>query len=253
MQFARLPLVMAIYNLPYFETQSGRETRTPFFIINFVIEIINFMTIDELVHHAKTIRDSDILDVNSFLSEALEFLRTFAGEKTAFYKQLLERTKKIPIDTEWNFNPDKIPRLVKGALDAFIRYAEKGLLNGVTIQRQAEINVVSDILSQAKMLLDTKGIHPASPCVVAGAALEEFLRNWIDEQDLSSGKSKLSIDSYSKILYDKELIGKQDVKDISAWAGLRNYAAHGDWDKVNDKEKIQLMVDGISLFIRKYS
>lgn len=211
------------------------------------------MTIDELIQHAKTIRDSDTSDVNSFLTEGLEFLRTYGGEKTAFYKQLLERTKKIPIDSEWNFNPDEVPRLVKGALDAFIRYAEKGLLDGVTIQRQAEINVVSDILTQAKMLLVTKGIHPASPCVVAGAALEEFLRNWINEQNLISGKSKPSIDGYSKILYEKELIDKQDVKDITAWGGLRNDAAHGKWDLVNDKEKIQLMVDGIHLFIRKYS
>ena len=211
------------------------------------------MTIDELITHAKTIRDSDQSDISSFLTEGLEFLRTYAGEKSAFYKQLLERTKHIAVDTEWNFDPQEIPRLVKGTLDAFIRYAEKGLLNGVTIKRQAEINVVSDILLQAKMLLETKGIHPASPCVVGGAALEEFLRNWIDEQNLNPGRGKASIDSYSKILYEKELIDKQDLKDITAWGGLRNHAAHGEWEKVNDKDKIQLMVDGISLFIRKHS
>lgn len=211
------------------------------------------MTIEELVQQAKSIRDSDISDVNSLLSESLEFLRMYAGEKTAFYKQLLERSKKIPIDTEWNYNPKEIPRLVNGALDAFIRYAEKGLLNGVTILRQAEIDVVSDILSQAKMLLESKGVHPASPAVIAGAALEEFLRNWLEEQGLITANNKPTLDGYSKILYEKELIDKQDLKDITAWAELRNNAAHGLWDKVNNKEKVQLMVEGINLFIRKHS
>jgi hypothetical protein len=211
------------------------------------------MTIDELINHAKTIRDSDAAEDESVFTEAMEFLRIYAGEKSSFYKQLYERTKDIAIGDDWFMESGKLSRLVKGSLDAFIRYAEKGLLDGVTIQRQAEINVVSDILTQAKILLDTKGIHPASPCVVAGAALEEFLRNWIDEHSLISAKSKPSIDGYSKILYEKELIDKQDLKDITAWGGLRNDAAHGKWDMVNNKEKIQLMVDGIQLFIRKYS
>ena len=44
----------------------------------------------------------------------------------------------------------------------------------------------------------------------------------------------------------------QDIKDITAWAGLRNDAAHGEWEEVKDRSKISLMLEGVNLFMRKY-
>ncbi len=82
--------------------------------------------------------------------------------------------------------------------------------------------------------------------------MEEFLRNWIEEKDLSIGNKKPSLDSYAKTLREEELITKQDVKDITSWAGLRNHAAHGEWDEVKDKSRIALMLEGVNLFMRKY-
>ncbi|MEK0338401.1 MAG: hypothetical protein QQN41_13305, partial [Nitrosopumilus sp.] len=63
---------------------------------------------------------------------------------------------------------------------------------------------------------------------------------------------KPSLDSYAKTLRENELITKQDVKDITAWGGLRNHAAHGEWDQVSDKNRVMLMLEGINLFMRKY-
>jgi len=213
------------------------------------------MTIEELIKQAKAIANSKTSDDYGLLTEALEFLRVYAGEKSSFYKQLHDKTKNIPLQDgfEWGTDPKKISKHVKSCLDAFIRFAEKGLLNGVSIKRQAEIDIVNDILSQAKTLLETKGIHPASACVLGGAALEEFLRNWTEEQNLSLGKSRPSIDTYMKVLYENNLIDKQDLKDITAWGGLRNHAAHGEWTLVDDKNKIALTLEGINLFMRKYS
>jgi hypothetical protein len=111
---------------------------------------------------------------------------------------------------------------------------------------------VSDFLDQANILLETKGVHPAAPCVLIGASLEEFLRNWIEQENLSLGNSKPSIDSYAKALRENELISKQDFKDITSWTGLRNHAAHGEWDEVSDKKRVSLMLEGINLFMRKY-
>jgi hypothetical protein len=48
------------------------------------------------------------------------------------------------------------------------------------------------------------------------------------------------------------LISKQDAKDILSWGGLRNHAAHGEWDQVSDKQRVQLMLEGVNLFMRKY-
>jgi hypothetical protein len=89
--------------------------------------------------------------------------------------------------------------------------------------------------------------------VIIGASLEQFLLNWIEESQLPKPDSKPSIDSYARILREAEYISKQDVKDITSWAGLRNDAAHGMWENVNDVNRVKLMADGVGLFIRKYT
>jgi hypothetical protein len=100
--------------------------------------------------------------------------------------------------------------------------------------------------------MDSKGIHPATPAVLIGAALEEFLRTWVEAEGLSLGNTNPGLDAYGKILRESEKITKQDYKDITAWAGLRNHAAHGEWDEVSDKARISLMLEGVNLFMRKY-
>jgi hypothetical protein len=214
------------------------------------------MKTEQLVEQAKAIIESENEDNYSLLTEALEFLRVYAGEKSSFYKQLYDKTKNIQIPDGFDFvsnDSEKILKHVQSCLNAFIRFAEKGLLNGVSIKRQAEIDVINDILSQAKKLLDTKGLHSASSCALSGAVLEEFLRNWVEEQNLSLENTKPSIDSYMKVLYENKFIDKQDTKDITAWGGLRNHAAHGEWEYVSDKKRIEIMLEGINHFMRKYS
>ena len=142
---------------------------------------------------------------------------------------------------------------IKSNLEGFVRFVQNDLHSGVTVERKAQIDVVSDILEQAHNLLETRGVHPAAPTVIIGAALEEFLRNWIEEQGIDLGNKKPTLDSYSKLLRENDLITKQDSKDITSWAGLRNHAAHGEWNEVNDKKRISLMLEGVNFFMRKYS
>jgi hypothetical protein len=205
------------------------------------------MEADRLIAQAKRIlADADDPDRTiGALVEARELTRTFSGEKSAFYRTLQE------IDHKWS--NDYIARFVREALDGFIRYVENGLLESVSIQRQARIDVVSDILEQAQILLDTKDVHPAAPAVLTGAVLEEFLRNWAEEAGLKLGNRKPSIDAYTGCLREADLITKQDAKDITSWGGIRNHAAHGEWDEVGDKHRVRLMLEGINLFMRRYS
>lgn len=177
------------------------------------------------------------------LTEAQEFLRIYAGEKSAFYKQICE------IGPEGNSS--YIKNLVNETLSAFCAYIESGLLEGVSIERRAQIDVVSDFLEQANALLIDNKVHPAAPTMIIGASLEEFLRNWIEEAEIEP-QGKSSIDSYAKALKGEELITKQDMKDITSWAGLRNHAAHGEWDEVSDGQRIGMMLEGVNLFMRKY-
>lgn len=136
-------------------------------------------------------------------------------------------------------------------LDSFIEYLGAGLATGISPQRKAQIDVVSDFLDQSLKILESHSFHPAAAAVLIGAALEEFLRTWVEDKGLSIGNAKPGIDAYTKVLRSQDLIDKQDVKDITAWAGIRNEAAHGEWDKVNDRSRIRLMLDGVNLFLRQ--
>lgn len=203
------------------------------------------MDTDDLIRHARRIIESrQKSSAPGVLAEAMEFLRVYAGERSAFLKHLNQ------VSQTWD--DDYIMQYVVSNLEAFIRYVESGLLEGISIERKAQIDVVSDFLDQANTLLSTKEVHPAAPTVIIGAALEEFLRNWIEEAGLALGGKKPSLDSYAKVLREADLITKQDVKDTTSWSGLRNHAAHGEWDEVSDRNRISIMLEGVNLFMRKY-
>jgi len=176
-------------------------------------------------------------------AKACEFLRVFAGERSAFF----EAAKKAE-----GYSYPHGAEVTAKMLLAFAAYLEAGLAGEITPERKAQLDVVSDLLDQANQLLETPKVHPAAFAVLIGATLEEFLRTWIETAQLSMGSRKPSIDAYVQILRDADLITKQDAKDITAWGGIRNHAAHGEWEQVESREKISLMLQGINLFMRKY-
>ncbi|MDE0104066.1 MAG: hypothetical protein OXN89_16965 [Bryobacterales bacterium] len=140
---------------------------------------------------------------------------------------------------------------LESILTSFIQYLEVGLATGLSPERQAQMDIVSDLLGQANMLLENSKYHPAAAAILIGACLEEFLRTWVEAESLSVGASRPGIDAYSKALRSAELLSKQDVKDITSWAGVRNHAAHGEWEEASDRNRIRLMLEGVNLFMRQ--
>ena len=180
------------------------------------------------------------------LSEALEFFRVYVGEQSNFYKQLQEIPKISGTDGHRTYQ-------VEAVLSGYLNYLANDLETGVSIFRRVQIDTVSDILEQAQGILRDNKLHPAAACVIIGAGLEEFLRTWVEQENLMTSSTKKSIDSYAKILKEADLLNKQDHKDIISWAGLRNSASHGHWQEVEDRNKIELMLQGVNLFMRTYS
>lgn len=122
-------------------------------------------------------------------------------------------------------------------LENFRSYVEAELRGEVTPARRAQLDVVSDFLEQARTLLEAKVVHPAAPIVLVGATLEEFLRTWVESEGISLGNRKPSLDAYSQVLLAEGKITKQDMKDLTAWGGLRNHAACEEWAEVSDKHR----------------
>ena len=177
-------------------------------------------------------------------SQVCEFLRTYARPNSSFHESARNtRNYSAPLRTAE----------LKTILSAFKDHVEAGLHSGLPPEHKAQIDVISDILDQAQTLLEDTKTHPAAPAVLTGASLEEYLRTWVERENLSIGSAKPGIDAYSKALRVADLITKQDSKDITAWSGLRNHAAHGEWDLVADANQIRLMLQGVNLFMRKYT
>ena len=209
------------------------------------------MDSNELIEHTK--RLISVIDnageghhqMNGAISQVVEFLKRYAGSNSSF---LISVTNLYRGD----WTPKYKALSMKSTLNSFIEYIEAGLLNEISPERKAQLDVVSDFLEQADNLLQTKGIHPAAPAVIIGATLEEFLRTWIEAESLSLGSKKPSLENYSQTLRESDFITKQDAKDLTSWGGIRNHAAHGEWDEVSDKKRISLMLEGVNLFMRKY-
>lgn len=198
----------------------------------------------ELIEHARRIqaRIPKASEYEGIKAEICEFFRVYAGPQSKFYTSA---------ETIHGGEHYSLPRLT-AILDAFVEYVQAGLLSDVSPERRAQLDVVSDILEQAETLLNTKSVHPAAAAVLIGATLEEFLRNWVEAENLALGELKPGLETYAKVLRAEDMINKQDMKDITSWAGTRNDAAHGKWDEVSDKNRIRLMLEGVNLFMRKY-
>ncbi len=174
-------------------------------------------------------------------AELLSLIVNFIGKNNSYYDEIINIKHT-------SFTSEIFDNLIK----SFVRSLENDLISNVSYERKLKIEVVNDYLSQAENLLENKKFHPAIAASLIGASLEEFLRNWVIEQNLDFNE-KYNIDSYAKALLAKDLITKQDLKDITSWAGYRNDAAHGHWEKVESKEKIETMLKGVNLFIKEYS
>lgn len=196
-----------------------------------------------LIAEAEAIGAKDGPEYRGVSARACDFLTRFAGPKSSFTKAANDLVGSVP------YRASSLAAL----LQAFITHLEVGLVEGLSPKRQAELDVVSDFLEQANALLEAKQVHPAAPAVLIGATLEEFLRTWCEAEGISLGAKKLGLDSYAKSLREAELISKQDVKDITSWSGVRNHAAHGEWEELGDKQRIKLMLEGVNLFMRRYA
>ena len=172
---------------------------------------------------------------------ALEFLRHHAGRMSAFVQQI-ERGDGM-------FAEDAL-RAAAMALQGWVEYVSAGFGEPLPPEAQARVQASTDLMEQVHALLDDGKVHAAAPVVLAGAALEEFLRSLMIANGLSL-KGKPSITAYAGVLHAADVIDDLDLKDVSAWSGLRNAAAHGAFATVG-RERALIMADGINLFMRKH-
>jgi hypothetical protein len=107
----------------------------------------------------------------------------------------------------------------------------------------------ADIMEQVRVLHEDKSVHPAAPIVLAGGALETALRAAVEQLNLNV-EERPSISAYSRALRSADVISKQDAKDVEQMAGLRNAAAHGNFDELS-RERAGLMEQQVNMFLAR--
>ena len=119
-----------------------------------------------------------------------------------------------------------------------------------TLEELVHGEVFGDFLEMAQYLLN-KGYKDAA-AVMAGSTLEAHLRQLCKKADISvnvGGKPKRA-DMINNELAKKEAYSKLDQKNVTAWLGLRNNAAHGNYEEY-DKQQVSLLISSIRDFITR--
>lgn len=127
-----------------------------------------------------------------------------------------------------------------------------------TVKGLVTAEIFADFLEMAEYLLVAGYKDPAA--VMAGSVLEEHLRqlctaNAIDVYKNENGKQvPVKADGLNAELAREPgpVYSKLDQKQITAWLGLRNDAAHGDYGKYTH-EQVKLMLSGITDFMVRVS
>lgn len=182
-------------------------------------------------------------DVNNLASRGANLIQSVTGSKSVYSENLRNALKQKTTIAQH--------LAVAGVLQAFHLDLAKGHL--INIRHEVEAAVVSEILTQAKKLSRTKGVHPAASIIVACAGVEEFLRNWCAEKSIAIPEKQRSIAKFAAELRSNGHIDLPVERRISSWADYRNDAAHGsDWQKIT-QEIANRTIREIEEFILEYS
>jgi hypothetical protein len=177
---------------------------------------------------------------------ALGFLDQFAGRESQWAMrahQMYEKQGDTVAQAARN-----LASLLRGWSDA----VEAGLFIPRRVETEATRAVAStDLMTQVRALADDKTVHPAAPIVLAGAALEVALRTAVDDLQLTLSE-KPGISAYARRLRTEGMLSVQDVKDVDQMAGLRNSAAHGQFDDLS-RERAGLMEQQVNFFLARLS
>lgn len=178
-----------------------------------------------------------------FRAAALSFIDRVYGSDHSHFKQFYDRTKS-------SYAGDAERGLA--ILQAIRDEIAGGWL--VTVKGMVAAELFSDFLDMAEHLLD-RGYKDAA-AVMIGSVLEEHLRQLCHRHsvDLYDEKDEKLIsrkaDRLNAELAKKSVYNSLDQKQIIAWLGLRNDAAHGKYDQYT-AEQVKQLLDGVIGFMAR--
>ena len=155
---------------------------------------------------------------------------------------------------------DVTPEIVEakiGILMSLVENIDQGLLRKIEDEIGAEVSF--DFMGQAEALLNEDGNlqHGYVPAaVLSGAVLERALRTICDQESppiatIKANGDFKSMDALINDLDQARRVNSNCSKQLRAWAGVRNSAAHGRVEEFN-KAEVARMITGVKDFISEH-
>lgn len=185
---------------------------------------------------------NDIL-IHNLITRIFATLERIVGRKSEYYKHALSIASGQWIDS-------KVLDFLIGTLEGLYHDLKNNYLKSLT-----EIihgNVFGDYLEMAEHLQKEGYKVPAA--VIAGSTLEQHLRKLsqkaVIDVKLTSGKPKKA-DLLNSDLAKQGIYNKSEQKQITAWLGIRNDAAHGNVNAYTT-DQVNLFIVGLRDFIIRH-
>ena len=208
--------------------------------------------IEEILNDFNTVKDGGLGTLNKskdFLStcmiRALSVIDRIAGKKSEYYKGIEEY-----------YQHDKLIvsrfKFVRGALNALYQDLQQDYLKSLSELIHGDL--FSDYLEMAQHLLEEK--YKDASAVIAGSTLEEYLRKLCEKNSIdieiptSRGVKPKKADMMNSDLKKDNVYSKTQQKQVTAWLGLRNDAAHGNYGNFTEEE-VKIMIIGLRDFFMR--
>ncbi len=188
--------------------------------------------------HSEMMGSFPSIDANSLLSwgvKAKSLLSKVCGEQSHHMMTFIEAEKP----RSYSNNFETLQR-VKAVFLAAKEDYEGGYLN--TVRNLVQAEVFGSELEQAGELL-TAG-YASAAAVIAGVVLETTIRNLCTDHGIDHAK----LDKMNADLAKAGAYNSLQQKRITAIAGIRNAAAHGDVEKFNPGD-VKGMIDDVERFL----
>jgi len=199
---------------------------------------------NEYLKKSKYDDGSDVISktqVRQFQTMALAAIERTVGRGSVYYE------KANSILTEKDHSYGHLAGVI-GVAESLLVDVKAGYLK--TFEELIHADVFSDFLEMSEHLLSS-GYKDAA-AVMAGSTLEAHLKQLAHKYSVSvenDGRPKKT-DVINSELVKANAYSKLDQKNITAWLGLRNQAAHGNYDEY-DKQQVILLLSSIRDFMTR--
>ncbi len=212
--------------------------------LNQIEELIKEYNILKGTARYKDLSDHPIEKIMSLRTRITTSVLRITGGDSEYDRKIKE------IYNRTNLNDyDKLKYFI-GPLDALYQDIKNDYIK--TLSELIRGDVFSDYLDMADYLL--KEGYKDAAAVIAGSTLEEHLRKLCQKSNISlqiqlkGGLKPKKADTMNSDLAKHGLYTKSEQKQVTAWLGLRNDAAHGNYGNYTDTE-VKFLIIGLRDFL----